>query len=176
MVQHSVYEGVKSCRHYPVCAVTEGFSGEGPVSSLRLTMLHTLFLQPGTLCSTQNTAHTVWSVTWWNVEHYASSTVYESLLGSTIYSTPYHHTTHHVHAEKATRLVALLAVGTPCSLISPVAWPPQCRGVGYGVTASESLSCIGHKILHLHSVISRWPACVALSVLNTEKCASIYKR
>ena len=47
-----------------------------------LTILSPLFFEPG--CSTQNTAHTVWSVTWWNVEHYASGTVYEPSVVHTL--------------------------------------------------------------------------------------------
>ena len=37
-------EGVKSCRHYPVCTVTEEFCGESPVSSLLFDYAVHIFL------------------------------------------------------------------------------------------------------------------------------------
>ena len=49
----------------------KGSVGRVQSTASSLTMLHTLFLQPGTLRCTQS-SHTVCSVTWWNVEHYAS--------------------------------------------------------------------------------------------------------
>ena len=71
-------EGVKSCRHYPVCAVTEGFSGEGLVSSLQSDYAaHIILTTRYTSLYSKHSLHAVWSVTWWNVEHYAASTVYE---------------------------------------------------------------------------------------------------
>ena len=53
-----------------MCAVIEGFGGEGPVNNLGLQSDYAAHIIPDALCSIQSAA---WSVTWWNVVHYASS-------------------------------------------------------------------------------------------------------
>jgi len=65
-VQYSKWHAsAKSCRYYPVCAVTGWLSGEGlSAAPVWLYWVGTSFQQPSTLWSTQNTTHTVWTVIW----------------------------------------------------------------------------------------------------------------